>query len=116
MIQIRQIITKTTWNECSHCHEKKNQKNSVSYKINNSKIKSAKYKKGKTTVKWSKVKGINGYQLRYAKKKNMKSTKSTKLKGTSKNIKGKYFFQIRTYKKINGKTYYSGWSAIKKSK
>ena len=111
-----QIITKTTWNECSHCHEKKNQKNSVSYKINNSKIKSAKYKKGKTTVKWSKVKGINGYQLRYAKKKNMKSTKSTKLKGTSKNIKGKYFFQIRTYKKINGKIYYSGWSAIKKSK
>jgi len=42
-----------------------------------------------------------------------KTTSSTvkKLKA-----KKKYYVRIRTYKKVNGKTYYSGWSKVKNVK
>lgn len=40
------------------------------------------------------------------------STVSKKVKGLK--AKKKYFVRIRTYKVVNGKTYYSGWSSAKK--
>ena len=51
----------------------------------------------------------------------MKSAKTVTVKGynvSSKKIKKlkakkKYFVQIRTFKKTDGKTYYSAWSAAK---
>ena len=79
------------------------------------------------TVKWRKSnekivgKNIDGYQIRYSLKKSMKSAKIVTVKGwtvTSKKIKKlkakkKYYVQIRTYKKTDGKTYKSAWSAAK---
>ncbi len=79
------------------------------------------------TVKWKKQAAkmsksrINGYQIRYSTKSSMAKAKSVKVKGyakTSKKIsklkkKTKYYVQIRTYKTVSGKTYYSKWSAKK---
>lgn len=74
-------------------------------------------------LKWKKqTKNVDGYQIRYSKYSNMKSAKSSKIKNNSKTsttIKGlsakkKYYVQIRTYKNVDGKTYYSDWSKAKK--
>ncbi|MBQ7203228.1 MAG: fibronectin type III domain-containing protein [Eubacterium sp.] len=83
----------------------------------------SKLTKGKKafTAKWEKVENIGGYQLQYSVYKNMKNAKKVKIKGnktfkkTVSNLKSgkKYFVRIRAYKKINGKTKYSDWSAKK---
>ena len=79
------------------------------------------------TVKWRRSnekivgKNIDGYQIRYSLKKNMKGAKTVTVKGwtvTSKKIKKlkskkKYYVQIRTYKKTGSKTYRSAWSRAK---
>ena len=79
------------------------------------------------TVKWKKStekivgKNIDGYQFRYSLKKTMKGAKTVTVKGYSNTYKKvkklkskkKYYVQVRTYKKTDGKTYYSGWSAKK---
>ncbi len=89
------------------------------------KIKSVSASKKKLSVKWSKVKKeISGYKIMYSTKKNFKSLTHTLTVGktkTSKTIKGlkkgkKYYVKVRTYKKINGKCYYSSWSASKSKK
>ena len=89
------------------------------------KIKSVSASKKKLSVKWSKVKKeISGYKIMYSTKKNFKSCTKTLTVGktkTSKTIKGlkkgkKYYVKVRTYKKINGKSYYSSWSASKSKK
>lgn len=75
-------------------------------------------------IRWAKRTGINGYILKMATKKYgtyklIKTVKSAKtVTFTKKKLKKgkKYFFKIRTYKKVNGKTYYSKWSAIKYKK
>lgn len=76
------------------------------------------------TVSWKKVKGVKGYEIRYALKKNMKSARTvavkkastvkkklTKLKGAT-----RYYVQIRTYTVVNGKKVYSAWSTAKSLK
>ena len=101
--------------KCSHCSKKftvtlpKLGKPSLS-----------KLTKGKKsfTAKWAKVTGVGGYQIQYSVYKNMKNAKKVKVKGTKKTVKKlksgkKYFVRIRAYKKINGKTKYSAWSAKK---
>lgn len=79
------------------------------------------------TVYWKKRTGkmafarISGYQIRYSLKSNMSQSKTGNVSGykyTSKKIKNlkakkKYYIQIRTYMKVKGKTYYSGWSGKK---
>ena len=80
--------------------------------------------KKKLTVQWKKVSGISGYQVRYAASKSMKSATTVKAAAAktkvscTKNIKSgkKYYVQIRTYKKVGGKTYYSKWSNAVQSK
>ena len=89
-------------------------------------LKSAKNAKGKKiVVKWKKNTAGNGYQIQYSTSKKFakgnKTKKISKNKTTSytiKKLKKKktYYVRIRTYKKVSGKTYYSGWSSVKKVK
>lgn len=73
-------------------------------------------------IKWKKQSvQTNGYQIQYSKKSNFSNASSViigKNKEVSRTCKGlsgrcKYYIRIRTYRKINGKTYYSAWSAVK---
>ena len=73
-------------------------------------------------AKWKKSKTErSGVQVKYSTKKSMKNAKSVKAKGASvkaKKVKKlkkktKYYVQVRAYKVVNGKTYYSSWSAKK---
>lgn len=73
------------------------------------------------TAKWTKSVGVDGYQIKYSLKKNMKNAKTVTVKG-AKNIKRtikdlkkkkKYYVRIRAYKTIKGKKQYSEWSAKK---
>lgn len=82
------------------------------------------------TVKWKKQSAkmakstITGYQIRYSTSSKMTSAKTKTVKGykyTSKKItklkaKKKYYIQVRTYKTVSGKTYYSSWSGVKSVK
>lgn len=63
----------------------------------------------------SKIKKMDGYEIKYSTKSSMKGAKtinSTSNKCSISNLasKKKYYIQVRTYKKINGKVYYSKWS------
>ena len=119
--------TKAQWNKV-----KKQSKNSLLYKAKMYYIttpataltKLTKYKKAFKAT-WKKKSGINGYQIQYAL--NSKFTKSVKLSTvTGKNTNSKkisklkakrtYYVRVRTYKIVNGKTYYSSWSKTKKVK
>ncbi len=76
------------------------------------------------TAKWAKVKGANGYEIRYSLNKKMKDATVVTVdsaKTTSKKITGlkggkKYYVQIRTYKGVDGKKVYSDWSKAKSVK
>lgn len=68
-----------------------------------------------------KNKWCSGYQLQYAQKSNMKSSKKKSLTGstlTVKKLKKKktYYVRVRAFGRYNGKTYYGPWSAKKKIK
>ena len=82
-------------------------------------IQSAKSNKKKSlTVKWRKVNGVKGYQLRYATNKKMKKAKIitiTKNKLVIKKLaKKKYYIQVCAYKvNSNGKKVKGKWSAKK---
>lgn len=76
------------------------------------------------TVKWKKqTQNVDGYEVCYSTKKSFpkkgtvtkKVSKKTTTKLTVKKLKAKkkYYVRIRTYKKVNGKTSYSAWSAKK---
>ena len=75
------------------------------------------------TVKWKKQpkKWTTGYQVRYSLKKSMKGAKKLTVKGAKKTsakvskLKGgkKYYVQVRSYKKVGKKAYYSPWSKAK---
>ena len=76
------------------------------------------------TVKWKKQSSkmstsrISGYQIRYSTSSKMTSAKTKTVKGykcTSKKItklkaKKRYYVQVRTYKTVGGRNYYSAWS------
>ena len=82
------------------------------------------------TVKWKKQSAkmatstITGYQIRYstspkmtgAKTKTVKGYKYTGKKITKLKAKKKYYVQVRTYKTVSGKPYYSSWSKVKSVK
>ncbi len=79
------------------------------------------------TVKWKRQSAkmatsrITGYQIRYstsskmtgAKYKTVKGYKYTSKKITKLKAKTKYYVQVRTYKTVSGKNYYSSWSGVK---
>jgi len=87
------------------------------------KVKSVKNNKKKSfKIKWKKVKGAKGYQVKYAL--NKKFTKGKKVKNTKKlslivkKLKKKtYFVKVRAYTLTkDGKKVYGSWSKIKKVK
>lgn len=96
---------------------------SAKYVITPAKMKTPSVKAGKKkiTVKWKKLGGgSQSYQI-YVLKKGTKKAKYYTSTGSSKTIKKlskkKYYYtKIRSYKKINGKTYYGAWSNAKKVK
>ena len=84
-------------------------------------------KKRKVVLKWDIVKAqASGYQVEYSRDKSFKkgSAKRVKVSGrksSSLNINNlssgrKYYFRVRTYKKVGKKTYYSPWSAAESVK
>ena len=93
-------------------------------KVKKTKIKKLKSVARRTVlVKWKKIKSVNGYQIQCARNKKFTKGKKTKkvsgYKKTSIRLRklksGKrYYVRVRTYKKLNGKTYYSAWSKVKK--
>ena len=90
------------------------------------KIKSVKNKRKALTVKWKKIKAVNGYEVLIAR--NKKFTKGKKIKIIKdsnkasvafKNLKKKktYFVKVRAYKVAkNGEKVYGDWSEVKKVK
>lgn len=89
------------------------------------KIKSVKNTgKKKMTVKWGKVKGVDGYELQYCTKSNFKKSvvkKTISASKTSANYtklkKGKtYYVRMRSYVVVNGVKKYSKWSTKKSVK
>lgn len=81
-------------------------------------------KKGGIDAKWKKqASQTDGYQVQCAANKKFKGAKNLRIKKPktkSKTIsklkkKTKYYVRIRTYKVVNGRTYYSGWSKDRKS-
>ena len=96
---------------------------SAKYVITPAKMKTPSVKAGKKkiTVMWKKLGGgSQSYQI-YVLKKGTKKAKYYTSTGSSKTIKKlskkKYYYtKIRSYKKINGKTYYGTWSNTKKVK
>ena len=67
---------------------------------------------------------VSGYQIQYstskkftsAKTKTLSSYKTTKYTIKSLSAKKTYYVRVRTYKTVNGKKYYSGWSSYKNVK
>ena len=99
-------------------------KASTTYTIKPKKVSGFKVSKAKKAfkAKWSKNKTErSGVQVKYSTKKSMKNAKTVKAKGASvkaKTVKKlkkktKYYVQVRSYKIVDGKTYYSNWSAKK---
>ena len=88
--------------------------------------------KKSATIKWKAVKTkmskkkITGYKIQYSTSSKFKksATKTKTIKGATKtsvkikNLKSKkkYYFRIRTYMKVDGKTYYTTWSKTKNVK
>ncbi|MBQ7295780.1 MAG: fibronectin type III domain-containing protein [Clostridia bacterium] len=79
--------------------------------------------KGKVAVSWNNVSGETGYQIYYSINKSSGYTKLTnvgtnKIKYTaSKLSSGKtYYFKVRAYKKVNGKTIFGTFSSVKSIK
>ena len=99
-------------------------KASTSFVVNPKGVTKLKVSKAKKSfkAKWKKSKTErSGVQVKYSTKKSMKNAKTVKAKGASvkaKKVKKlkkktKYYVQVRAYKTVGGKTYYSGWSAKK---
>lgn len=70
------------------------------------------------SASWNRDKAVTGYELQYGLKKDFSDakTKTVKKNGTVKatlkklEAKKTYYVRIRAYKKVSGKTYYSGWT------
>ncbi len=88
-------------------------------KVAKQKITKAVRKGNKSVVKWKKNKNVNGYEVEYSTRKNFAvleedktiSNAETNIYETSALKKNKtYYFRVRSYKKVGGKTYYGEWS------
>jgi uncharacterized protein YukE len=89
--------------------------------VKKSAVKSLKKGSKSFKVKWKKVSGASGYQISY--KTGKKTVKKTVNGGNKKSLKvknlksgKKYTVKVRTWMKVNGKKYYSKWSAVRKVK
>ncbi|MBQ1380528.1 MAG: S8 family serine peptidase, partial [Ruminococcus sp.] len=81
-------------------------------------------KKKKLKITWTPAKIADGYQIRYARKKDMSDAVTVNVSGVAKKsktikklkAKKKYYVQVRLYKKLKGVTYYGAWSKKLKKK
>lgn len=76
-------------------------------------------KKKQVTVKYTKVKKADGYQICYSTNEKLKKAKKVLVKATSKTIKKLkskkiYYVRVRAFRKNGSKTLYGTWSKIKK--
>ena len=96
----------------------------LSFKINPVKTTVSKLTAGKKSITVAinkKSTQVTGYQIQYstskkftnAKAKTISSYKTTKYTIKSLSAKKTYYVRVRTYKTVNGKKYYSGWSTYK---
>ncbi len=113
---------KTAGSKCSVCGKIIVAQKTVA-KLGSPKLSKVTAAKKAFTAKWAAVSGIDGYQIRYSLKSNMKASKTIGVANTAtskkvKKLKAKkiYYVQIRAYKTVNGKKLYSSWSAKKKVK
>ena len=96
----------------------------IKIKPRKTKIKKISSKNRKISLKWKKIKESNGYEIYRATKNNgkynkVKTIKNAKtIKYTTKKLtkNKKYYFKIRSYRKIDGKKIYSSWSKTKNIK
>ena len=98
----------------------------LTFKINPKKTSVSKLTAGKKSLKVTVKKQstqVTGYQIQYSTSKKFTSakTKTVSYKTTTvslKNLSAKktYYVRVRTYKTVNGKKYYSGWSTYKYAK
>lgn len=102
---------------------KKNETKPVKkYTVAKTTLKRAKKSGRKAQLTWKKVKAVTGYQVYQATKKNGKYKKIKTIKKNkvvtckTKSLKRKktYFFKVRTYRKVAGKTYYGAFSNVKR--
>lgn len=77
-------------------------------------------KNKKATVAWKKVAGANGYEVKYAVKKNFKKAKTAKVVATKGKVtlkkltaNKKYYVKVRAYKTYRGQKYYGAYSKVK---
>ena len=78
-------------------------------------------KKASVSIKWSKVSNASGYEIwransakgNYSKIKTIK-TKNTTSYANKKLSAGHYYYKVRAYKKVSGKTITGAYSAIRK--
>ena len=81
-------------------------------------------KRRQITVYWNNDKSVTGYQIRIARNKTMTADRKTIKVSSKRSVytvkklrsKKTYYVRIRAYKKVNGKTYYSRWSVLKRVK
>lgn len=74
--------------------------------------------RSKITVSIKKTAGAYGYQYQYAVNSKMSEAKTIRSKSTSYSFSAlaskNYYVRVRSYIKVSGKYYYSGWTSIKK--
>ncbi len=75
--------------------------------------------KGKVNASWTNVSGETGYQLYYSTSKDgeykkVAAYKANVVKGSKSELTSKktYYFKVRAYKKVDGKTIYGAWSSV----
>ena len=82
-------------------------------------------KHGKFTVKWKKLKGVDGFEVQFSKDKKFKKDPKVKTvksgKATSATVSklkknARFYVRIRVYKTVNGEKIYSDWSKYKSVK
>ena len=113
-------VAGSEYDKCIRCGSVANKKTFKALKPAATKIKNLKAAKKGFTVKWAK-KSYTGYQIRYSLKSSMASSKTVTIakagtvskKVTKLKAKKKYYVQVRTYKTVKGKKYFSKWSAKK---
>lgn len=98
--------------------------NNIKIDVKKTSIKKASRSKNnrKIKLKLKKAAGVTGYEIRYStsKKFGKKVTKTIKVKKAAKTLgklkKKIYYVKVRAYKVVDGKTYISDWSSVKKIK
>ncbi len=88
-------------------------------------VKTKKLRKGRGAFvqKWTKIKGVSGYQVIYSLNKNMSGAKAKNVSSKKKKVKVKklqskkrYYVRVRAYVTVNGKKYYGKWSKTRSVK